>query len=83
MTAVYQAWEQYDHTRIEKAFCTLMTNYDQIICHEGGNCYKTVHLGKDAIWDQEGVHALREHAAEASPEALHMYDTFFGDENNV
>ena len=44
MTVVYNAWEAFDHTRIKKAFCTLMTNYDQIIHHEGKNCYKTAHI---------------------------------------
>ena len=59
---------------LEKAFCTLQTNYDQILCHEGGNRYKTQHIGKEKILRTDGVQVLRERAREATPEALDMYD---------
>ena len=59
-----------------------MMNYDQIICHKGGNRYKTTHIGKDNLWAKHGVQALHKHTAEASPEAIHNYDAFFGKNNN-
>ena len=81
MTAVYFAWDKYDHRSLEKAFCTLMTNYDQIICHEGSNRYKTKHIGKEGIWNSQGVHALCKEARQASPDALHMFDLMYGNEH--
>ena len=57
--AVNHAWNNLTHRQLEKAFCTLQTVFDEVIKAEGGNIYKLPHIGKDAIWNNEGVFALR------------------------
>ena len=68
------AWQRFTHTQLEKAFCTLQTVFEQA----GGNQYKIPHIGKDAIWEREGIVALRARAGEASQESVDIVETVFG-----
>ena len=73
------AWAQFYHRQLEKAFCTLQTIFETVILCNGGNVYKIPHLGKDAIWNRDGVHTLREWASQASQEAVDVVNQIFGE----
>jgi hypothetical protein len=53
--AVKRAFEEYDPRRLNHAWLTLMTCYNEIIECQGGNDYKIPHMGKQAL---ERAHKL-------------------------
>jgi hypothetical protein len=47
---VKEAWDAYQPYKIDKAFLTLLLNYNEILKNNGGNNYKLPHMGKDSIF---------------------------------
>ena len=68
--------ETFFHYELEKAFCSLALVWDAVILNYGQNDFQMPHLGKDGIWKNEGVHALRKHAHHASPQAVALTTEF-------
>ena len=76
--AVNYAWGRFNHEQLEKAFCTLQTVIEEIIKCQGGSQYKILHIKKDAIWNEHGIHFLHEQAERASQEAVDIVEKVFG-----
>jgi hypothetical protein len=49
VAAVENAFEEYDPKRLNHAWLTLMTCFNEIIECQGGNDYKIPHMGKQAL----------------------------------
>ena len=77
--SVNHAWTEFDHIKLEKAFCTLTMVYECVIESYGSNYYVLPHLGKDAILKNEGVHALRLQARQASDTAIDIVTGYYNE----
>ena len=79
--SVQDAWARFNHYQLERAFCTLQTDFEEIVITYGENMYEIHHMNKDGIWAREGAHSLRERAQTASQTAIEAVYSFFEEEH--
>ena len=76
ITMVQQTYADYPYTKINRLFVTLMSVYNSIIEHYGGNFFKVAHLNKDKM-EREGTLPKQ---LPLSDEAIHIIEQFHSEE---
>ncbi len=49
MSAVLTAFEKFSSNSLNRAFLSLLMNYNLVLQHDGGNLYKLPHMGKEKL----------------------------------